>query len=244
MTTSLPQSPGPKRENPLLNLAFNLAIPIFVLEKSAQYLGANGPLKALILALCFPVAYGIYDWVKRKKANWMSALGMLSVLITGGLALAKVEGIWFAISEASLPSILGLGVMASAFTSKPFVASFIMNDSVMNLDLIKSKLHELGREEEFKRLLKHSTLFFSASFFLSAVLNFALAQHIFVPIDPSLAEEVRSQTLNEQLAQMRYWSIFVIMIPMFIFGLFVMWHLLRGLFKTTELRLEQIMRSQ
>lgn len=244
MTTELPTSPGPKRENPLLNLAFNLAIPIFVLEKSAQYLGTNGSLKALILALCFPVVYGAYDWITRKKANWMSALGMLSVLITGGLALAKVEGIWFAVSEASLPSILGLGVFASAFSSKPFVASFIMNDSVMNLPLIKQRLKELNREDQFRRLLKHSTLLFSVSFFLSALLNFFLAQEIFSPIDPALSEEVRTQTLNEQLAQMRYWSIFVIMIPMFLFGILVMWHLLRGLFKTTELKLDQIMRTQ
>ncbi len=238
------KKPAAKPENPILNLVFNLVIPILVLEKLGSRLGPEGPLIALIIALCFPLIYGVYDWVKRKKANWLSAFGMLSVLITGGLALVKAEGIWFAVSEASLPALLGLGVLASAFTSKPFVSSFILNEGVMNTDRIYARLKELGREVEFKRLLKHSTLLFSASFFISAFLNFYLARRIFTPIDTALEEALRTQTLNEQLAQMRYYSIFVIMIPMFLFGILVMWHLLRGLFKTTGLKLDEIMNTK
>ena len=235
--------PRVKPENPLLNLLFNLVIPIAVLEKLGDRLGPQGPLIALIIALCFPLIYGLYDWVKRKKANWLSAFGMLSVLITGSLALFNAEGIWFAVSEASLPALLGLGVLASAFTSKPFVSSFILNEGVMNTERIHARLKEFGREVEFKRLLKHSTLLFSASFFISAFLNFYLARRIFVPINTALEEAVRTQTLNQQLAEMRYYSIFVIMIPMFLFGILVMWHLLRGLFKTTGLKIDEIMKT-
>lgn len=234
---------SPPPENPLLNLAFNLVIPILILEKAAVHLGEQGPLKALLLALCFPVAYGIYDWIRRKKANWLSGFGLLSVLITGGLALSKAEGIWFAVSEASLPLILGLGIMASAFTRKPFISTFLLNGGVMDLDRIHQRLEEFGRQEEFKKLLKHSTLLFSLSFFISAFLNFVLALKIFKPLKEGLSEELKTQALNEQLADMRYWSIFVIMIPMFIFGLFVMWHLLRGLYKTTGLKIDEIVKT-
>jgi hypothetical protein len=169
---------------------------------------------------------------------------MLSVLITGGLALLKVDGIWFAVSEASLPAVLGLGVLASAFTSRPFVSSFILNESVTNTERIEARLTERGTAAAFKELLRHSTLLFSLSFFLSAVLNFFLARRIFLPIDPLLADDLKTQALNEQLAQMRYWSIFVIMIPMFLFGILVMWHLIRGIFKTTGLKVEEFMRAK
>ncbi|MCB0412444.1 MAG: hypothetical protein KDD22_07955 [Bdellovibrionales bacterium] len=232
-----------KRENPFINLAFNLVIPIFILEKAAHHLGENGPLKALLIAISFPVIYGIYDRISRKKTNLLSIFGLISVVVTGGLAVLQADGIWFAISEASLPLLLGLGVMASAFTKKPFVSALILNDSVMDLEKLNHHVQTNNKEADFKGLLKKSTLLFSVSFFISAILNFFLARHIFVPLATDLTEEARAQAINGQLAELRYYSIFVIMLPMFAFTALVLWHLFTGLRKSTGLKMEDLMRT-
>jgi hypothetical protein len=40
-----------------------------------------GPIKALIVALAFPIGYGVWHFIKTRKGNFFSALGLVSVLL-------------------------------------------------------------------------------------------------------------------------------------------------------------------
>lgn len=233
-----------KPDNPIWNLIFNIFLPVFILEKASPRLGENGALWALLIALSLPIGYGVVDYWKRRHKNYVSLIGIVSVLFTGGLALVQAEGIWFAVVEMGLPLILGVGVLASAFTKKPFISTMAYNDMLMQVATIEQALEQNGNQTRFKALLKNSTFLLSFSFFLSAALNFFLAYHIFAPIDVALAESARAEILNSQIAEMRYKSIFVIMIPLMLFSIGILWHLLRGIQKLTGLKLDQIMKSQ
>ena len=114
----------PAKENAFLNLIFNIALPVFILNKLSKTIG---PLNALILALAFPLAYGAYDLIKRKKVNAFSILGLLNVSLTGGLALMGLNGFWFAVKEAAFPALVGCFVLGSAFTKKPFIETLFLN---------------------------------------------------------------------------------------------------------------------
>lgn len=232
-----------KRENPLLSLMFNIILPVAALQNLSKHLGEDGPLWALLIGLSLPIGYGIYDYIARKEKNLMSAIGIISVVFTGGLALVQAEGIWFALVEMGLPLIFGIAVLISAFTSTPFIAKMTYNDVFMHIDKVESALEINGNLQKFKKLLKTSTLFLSSSFFLSAVLNFVLAIMIFVPIDSALPETQRADLLNDQIAEMRYKSIFVIMLPLMAFSMGIMWHLFSGIKKLTGLELEEVIKS-
>ncbi|WP_374030368.1 VC0807 family protein [Bdellovibrio bacteriovorus] len=106
---------APPKENGLLNIVFNIVLPVLILNKLSKFIG---PFWALVLALAFPLGYGAYDLIKRKKFNAFSALGLLNVLLTGGLALLGLHGFWFAVKEAAFPALVGLFVLGSAFTKK------------------------------------------------------------------------------------------------------------------------------
>ncbi len=87
-------TPPPKQENFWLNLAFNIVAPALILAKlSGTHL--LGPKWGLVVALAFPLGYGAWDFMKRRKANFISVLGFTSVLLSGGLGLLKVGGFWF-----------------------------------------------------------------------------------------------------------------------------------------------------
>ncbi|MEM8550649.1 MAG: MFS transporter, partial [Verrucomicrobiota bacterium] len=58
-------APAPQRENPWFNLIFNLAAPILLLTKGADWLPFLTPAQVLIIALLFPIGYFIYDLQKR-----------------------------------------------------------------------------------------------------------------------------------------------------------------------------------
>jgi hypothetical protein len=231
------QPQNPPKENGLLNLLFNIVLPVLILNRFSKFIG---PLNALILALAFPLGYGAYDLIKRKKTNAFSILGLLNVLLTGGLAVMGLNGFWFAVKEAAFPTLVGLFVLGSAFTKRPFIETLFLNPSVMKVDLLEQRLKEHGKQQDFHLHMKSATIWLSLSFAFSAVLNFILARRIFINIDPSLTSEAQSLALNDQIAQMTTWSMAIIMVPSMIFLLGVFWYLMRGIKKHAGLSMEEL----
>lgn len=230
----------PEKENGFLNLIFNILIPVLILNKLSKFIG---PFWALILALAFPLGYGAYDLIKRKKVNAFSVLGLLNVMFTGGLALMGVSGIWFSIKEAAFPLLVGCFVFGSAFTKKPFIETLFLNPSLMKVELLEEKLMAHGKQKEFHDHMKKATMWLSGSFVLSALLNFILAERIFLPIDATLTPEAHSLVLNEQIAKMTTWSMAVIMIPSMIFLMGIFWYLMKGINQFSGLKTEELMRD-
>ncbi len=230
----------PKQENALLNLLFNIAIPVMILNKASAKLGA---FNALIIALAFPLVYGLTDLYRKRKWNPFSLLGFTNVLVTGSLAVAGLGGIWFSIKEAFFPLLIGIFVWISSIRGKPFVQTFLLNPATMQLDVINEKLKEFQKEAEFLKHLQFSTKLLACSFFLSATLNFLLAQRIFLPLDPMLDAEGRSQALNHQIAEMTTYSAMVIVVPSIFFLMFILWHLLKGIRELTGLQTDQILKG-
>jgi hypothetical protein len=201
----------PPPENPLLNILINILLPVIVLNKGGQFLE---PKMTLVVALAFPLVYGIQDYVRRGHKNYVSLLGMLNILLTGSLALMKLEGLWFAFKEASLPLVLGILVLASRWTQNPAAKVIFCNPHVLQMDFIDSKIAELGRQIDFHRLLQRTTLWLSLSFLISAILNFIIAFIVFVDIDPTLEVAAHEQVLNEQIARMTWMGYVVIAVPL------------------------------
>ena len=229
-----------KNENGFASLIFNILLPVLILHKLSIYLG---PLPALILALSFPLGFGIWDFYRKKKLNPLSALGFVNVSVTGSLAVLGLGGIWFSIKEAVFPGLIGLFVLFSAFSQKPFIQSVFLNPQLIDLDAIQNKLSELQKDLEFKRHLRLSTIFLSLSFFISAALNFFLSLRIFKELDPNLDANARALQLNSQIAEMTQWSFVVIMLPSLICLSLILWHLIQGIRNLTGLKTDQILKS-
>ena len=74
------------KKRPIFELIFNIVIPSVILMKfsGAEDLGAT---KALLVALYFPISWGLYELMKYRKINYIALLGLISVLLTGGIGL-------------------------------------------------------------------------------------------------------------------------------------------------------------
>lgn len=241
MPQSSTQNPAPHNiSTSLLNLAFNIVIPILVLNKLSLKIG---PTQALLLALAFPLSYGAYDLIQNRKLNYISLLGLLNVLFTGGLALLSVSGIWYAVKEATFPSLIGLFVLGSAFTKKPFVKMLFMNPQLMKLELLEEKLKEKNTSEDFQVLLKNTTILLAGTFGISAVLNYVVARYTFTHIDPDLSAEQRALLLNDQIAANTAWSNIIITGTSMVCLMAILWFLLRGIKKLSGLKLDEIMKE-
>lgn len=227
-----------KPDNPLLNLIFNIFLPIFILNKGHNLLGLSS-FWTLILALTFPFGFGLYDLLKNKKTNFLSILGLINVSITGSLALLGLGGIWFSVKEAAFPLLVGLFVAFSSRSKKPFMETLFFNPSLVNTELIDEKLNQSNSGEAFSKLMKKSTLLLSISFLISGLVNFILAERIFLPLE-NLSPEQHSLALNAQLAEMTKWSMAVLLIPSMIFMMGLFFYVVKKIETLTGLTQEQI----
>ena len=217
------------------NIIFNIAIPVFILSKgsSEQYLG---PLWGLVVALIFPLSYGIWDLIQKKKWNFISVLGLISVLLTGGLALFKLSGIWFAVKEAAIPAVIGVFVFFTNKTEYNLVRMLILNPKVIELEKIEGLVEEHKKENEFEKLITNSTYLLVSSFALSAVLNFVLAVVI-------LKSPTGTEAFNQELGRMTALSFPVIMVPSTVILAFSLWYLLKGISKLTGVHINELLKN-
>jgi hypothetical protein len=228
-------APSPKRENLWLNLGFNVVLPLLLLDRGTAWFGWNPSLN-LIIALAFPTVYFIYDLIVRKKANFISILGFVSILLTGGIGLLELPPGWIAIKEAAIPLVIGIAVAVSAFTRKPLARVFLLNPEIMRVDKVDKAAERNGRQAELTVLLKHCTLMVAASFFLSTVLNYVLAKVIVV-------SPAGTEAFNQELSRMGRWSWVVIMVPTMAVMAASMMLLFKGIRRITGLGLEDIVRD-
>ena len=230
-----------KKENPIYNLGFNIILPVIILNKWPHFFPSEkAPIYALIIAIFLPLAYGLKDFVIKKKINSISLIGLVSIALTGGLALFQFEGIYFAIKEAAIPLLLALIAIASILLKKPLATWFIFKSSLFDIQIIEEKLKENNKEEHFKKLMNFSTLSLSASFVLSAILNFIIAFFVFQNLDPNLTENVKRQIINEQIADMTWMGYVFIALPLTLITGILLWWILKQLKTLTGLSMEEL----
>jgi hypothetical protein len=228
--------PSAKRENLLLNLVFNIVVPTLILTKLSTP-ERLGPVAGLVVALAFPLGYGIWDYVQRRQANFISIIGFASVLLTGGFGLTKVDRSWFAIKEAAVPAVIGLAVWASMKTKRPLVRTMLFNDQVIDVTKVETALAERGNQAAFNRLLLNSSYLLVLSFLLSAILNYGLARYL-------LKSPVGTPEFNAELGSMNLWSWPVIVVPTMAMTMFALWRLLSGIKTLSGLEFDAIFHAK
>lgn len=223
------------KPRPMVDLLVSIVIPSVILMK---FSGDNdlGAANALIVALAFPIGWGLFELIKYRKVNFIAILGLVSVLLTGGIGLLELDVKWLAIKEAMIPAVIGLAVLVSTFTRYPLIKTLIYNPVVLNVEKIEQKLQESGNLAEFENRLLKATYFLSGTFGFSAMMNYLLAKWV-------VTSPAGSAAFNEELGQMTLLSYPVIAIPSTLMMMAIIYYLWRTINGMTGLPLEEVMVS-
>ena len=224
------------KPRPLIDLLVSIVIPSVILMKfsAADELGPTG---ALVVALAFPIGWGLYELIRFRKRNYIALLGLVSVLLTGGIGLLQLDPEWLAVKEAAIPALLGIVVLISAQLGKPLIKTLMYNPLVLDTEKISRILSERGHDELFQLRLLKATYFLSGTFFFSAVMNYLLATWIVV-------SPAGSEAFNEELGRLTLISYPVIAIPSMLMMFAIFYFLWRSIHGLTGLRLEEIMATK
>jgi len=225
-----------KKNNPLIEIVFNIIIPSVILMKFSgpEYLGS---VIGLIVALIFPISYGIYDFIKAGSLNFISLLGFLSTLLTGGIALFELNVEWLAIKEAAIPAIIGFTVLMSGFFGKPLLAKLLLNSLLFKLDTIYDALDERGNTQNFKQKITNANYLLALTFVFSSTMNYLLAKWI-------VTSPAGSVEFNEQLGEMTLLSYPVIAIPSMIMLVGIFIYVIKVLTKLTGMKFEDMVNAE
>lgn len=223
----------PKPGGFLSNMLFNIIVPVVILTRFSgeQHLG---PIWSIVIALAFPIGYGLWEMQRTRKVNVFSVLGVVSVLLTGGISLLQLDPKYIAIKEAAIPGLIGLAVIISQKSHKSVVRLLLFNEQVVRLDRISAALQEQQNEKQFEQRMTVATYLVAISFFVSSVLNYILAKLV-------VTAPAGTTEFSEQLGRMTALSYPVIVVPSMIVLGFAMYYLFSQLTKLTKLPLEDLM---
>ena len=211
-----------------LNLICNLIIPTIILTKFSSE-NTLGSFYGLLIALSFPIFYGLSEFYLNKKINFFSILGLVSVLLTGGIGVFQFSSDWLAIKEAFIPGIIGMAVIISTYTKYPLLKMFF--EETLNIEGLREKLTH-SENEWFSARFRFSSLILGGTFFISSFLNFFLATWIVV-------SEPGTEAFNQELGLMNLLSLPIIALPMMVILVGIMWYLLNDTLKKVGLTWEE-----
>lgn len=231
------QASQPK-ENFIVNLACNVGIPGVLLSKGGDWLPFIPPTVLLPLALGFPIGYFIYDYARRRVANPISILGFVGTLISGVIGLMKLDPYWFAVKEAAFPAVIGAVMYLTQMMRRPLVRAFLWNDTVLNTERIEAAIAEREARAHVDALFAKATRLLAPAFFASAIAHFALARWL-VTAHPESA----AQAFNEQLGKFNLIAWPAIILPSFVYLVWLMMRFMKRLREIVGLTDEELYRA-
>ncbi len=228
-----------KKENTLVSLLCNIVIPVIVMTKMNGSEGTFGlgPKLSLVIALSFPLIYGVVSFFRTKQVNFISVLGFVSVLLTGVFGLLELNPLMLAIKEASVPLIIAIVIFVSIKMGKNVVSSLFFNEDIMDMKRINCVLEEKGKREEFDAMFRKSSYWVVVSFLLSSILNFTLARII-------LQSPPGTEAYTAEIGKLTGLSFPIIAVPCTIILVVVMFYIFKQITKLTGIPLEEIVKTE
>lgn len=221
------------RPNPLYELAVTIVAPAVVLMQASGE-SRLGPTGALVAALAFPLAWGLWSWRSARGFGVMAAIGVVSTLLTGGIGVLRLDASWLQIKEAAVPALLGIAVAASAFTRYPLIRALLFSPTLFDVPRIEAALAEHHTAANFADRMRTATLLLSLTFAFSAVLNYWLAGWV-------VKSPAGSEAFNEELGRLTLLSYPIIALPSMVMTMALVWWIVRGVRELAGLSFDDIL---
>ena len=232
----LVNSPEPVRPppNPIMELVLTIVLPSLVLDHLSKP-ESLGPFWALVVSLLFPIGFGI--WCLWKKTGWnvFSVLGFVTILLSGGLGLLKLDAVWFGLKESAMPVMLGLAFPLSHRFGKPLINALLIQPHILNVKALNAAITDPPRRSAFDSALFRASCGMGFGMAGSAVANFFLALWLLGGKEPG------SEAFVKGIAKLNWMGLLVIGIPMTAVMMFVFFWLIRQIQRITGLERDDLL---
>jgi len=212
------------------NMIFNIVIPAVILSRFSSE-DTLGPVWGVVVALAFPLLFGLWELLQSGKVNFYSILGIISVMLTGGISILQLDPSYIAIKEAMIPAIIGIIVLISQYTPFPLVKKLLINPDLLDTDKLYEALAAQQNRILFEQRVARAGYIVASAFFVSAVLNYVLAKAI-------VTSQPGTTAYAEELGRMTWLSYPVIVLPVMVMLMGAIIYMFSQIGKLTKQSLE------
>lgn len=216
------------RENFLVNILFNIFLPSILLFKLGDYIDYK---IAFLIALAFPLVYGLMVFGKSKKYNFLSIVGFVGILLIGLVGVFELETKYIAYKEAAIPFIIGLFILFTINTKFSVLRNIF--EQIIKKDKVLKVIKRKNKNKDYERDIRVYSYFLVVVFIISAVFNFIIAKEI-------VTSDSGTEEFNKEIGKMALISFIVIAIPAIICLIVIVFCLIYNLTKMTGLKFEEI----
>lgn len=202
-----------RKDNPIVNILINIIIPVVILRNGNDWLdyvkinalNTYGDSFTFLIAILFPFIYFVHDLGQKKDINFISIIGFINVLLTGGIGIfggkLGLSKNWFIIKEGSLPLMIGFILCAISRYKRATFNSVLLNDIIFDIGKIKNSLSE-NKKSALDNLSFSAGIYLIIGFFTSSIIQFILATQIVTsnPGEPNFNKEVSTMTWISYIA--------------------------------------------
>ena len=220
--------------NALADILLTVVLPSLVLDHLSDP-ARLGPVWALVVSLAFPVAFAAWCWVKHSGWNLFSIIGFVTILLSGGLGLLKLDAFWFAVKESAMPLALGAAFPLSHLFGKPLVHALVLQPQVFNVRALHAALDTPEKQAGFRRTMLHGSWWIGLATIVSSVGNFFLALHLLGGKEPG------GEAFVKGIGTLNWASVIVIGVPLAVVGLLVLVRMIRAFQRITGLERADLM---
>jgi hypothetical protein len=214
---------------PIINIAIPIAILVFLSDE--HLLGA---LPALMLAIGIPATYGIWDLLRSRRIDASSILGVVSVLLTGVIAVFKLDSDLFAIKEALLPAGFAVLLLVSNRTDFPIVR--LLFDVVQRKERVERAVLSVDGQAVYRKHIERSGAIWAGIMAISGVMKFTLSSLI-------VTADTGTKAFNSQLATYELVQIPTSKVVTMVMILSLIWYIGRGTGRIIDLPPSQVLRG-
>ncbi|HEY2574280.1 MAG TPA: VC0807 family protein [Verrucomicrobiaceae bacterium] len=193
--------------NALADLVLTVVLPSIVLEQLSDP-ARLGPAGALVVSLLFPVGFAVWCWWKHAGWNVFSIIGFITVLLSGGLGLLKLNVFWFAVKESAMTLALGMAFPISHLMGKPLINALLLQPHMINVSAMRTALSAPEKHDAFQDALRRGSWGIGFATILSSVGNFLLVLYLLRGKEPG------SEAFVKGIGVLNWASVLVIGVPL------------------------------
>ncbi len=236
----------------LLNVGLSVLAPVLILDYCSgegDAIWQMGATAAMCVALTLPIGYGIYHFIRTRRADAVNIMGLMATLLTAFVTMYATMGEgeairpdtpwWYAIKEASIPLFLAAAIILTARGSGSLLRVFIYTDGLFHITRVEQEVEKKKLQEPYQHILWKASLMTAASLVVSSVGNFFLSLYFLLPVIDAEASE-QAELYNYAVSDMTWMGYLVIGLPIMGTFFYVIFYLLRQLRELTGLPREEI----
>ena len=222
------------KPSPLLQFIVNFAIPIFILTRFSSE-SQLGPIKSMLLALAFPVAFEIYNIHKRKKLSMLSIVAICGIVVTGAISLLGLSEGWLAIRRSVPYLAVALAVIVSILIKRPLLNLLLKH--VIDMERVDAAARKNQTLHTLNQHINRTGYIVSTLFFITSIASYALTRIV-------ITNNAGTSKFNEEYARLRLLSIPLITLPLLIGFVATIMYLLAKAENLTGLQTEELLKKK